>query len=189
MQWGSACLRWWKEICGGQARGLLPGRESLFPPSLYLNQEFVLPEAGSGKGFLALSCLLWFLWPQVLPSDSRILEMQGGMWRSGLPLSQEWIKTEASKLMSIVWCNPVLFSHPLVMCSPLPWFQASAMSGSRRVWQSLWISTFMMVTEPQAFTDAFLQHWNGICIWYKLMIFCNLHFPLFIFLQVIRNKF
>lgn len=160
-----------KSVMGRHEAFSLVGRESLLPPSLYLNQEFILSEAGSGKGFLALSCLLWFLWPQVLPSDSRILEMQGGMWRSGLSLSQEWIKTEASKLMSIVWCNPVLFSHPLVLCRPLLWFQASARSSSRRgvtisvnkyIYDGYWTAGLHRSVSPTLELNLYLVQINDI---------------------------
>lgn len=50
------------------------------------------------------------------------------------------------------------------------------------------MNKFVMITELQAFTLAFFQHWNRIFMWYKMMVLCTLHFSLY-FVQVIRNKF
>lgn len=89
---------------------------------------------------------------------------------------KEWINTETSNCMSMVCRSPCGFQPSTCRCIQV--------SGCCRVmpaeWvgQSLWISTFMRMTRRQAFTAAFLQHWNWIFIWWKLIVLCTLLFPL-----------
>lgn len=167
----SASEMWWKEMGSQQAWDLFPCRELLFPPSLCLNQVFVHPEAPSGKGFLPFTALCVSFGVKVLPSDSHMLEMRRGTCRS----SQEWIKTGSSNLMN----NLCAFQPSADVFRPLPWFQTSAAS-SQKGWGSLCKEVNVCwLLHLQALTVAFLQPWNWISTWCKLMVLCTLHSSLY----------